>query len=175
MADAAPQARWAPWWALAFGLYTLRIVTSPDDWHFLDNINLPVHETGHLVFAVLGETMAVLGGTLFQVIVPLVFAAAFHRRGDRLGAATGLWWAGQNFMYIARYAGDARAQELPLVGGGEHDWTWLLERWGMLERDVQLAGAFRLVALVTMGFAVWWGWAGARGADTTTEGGPDGR
>jgi hypothetical protein len=93
----------------------------PGGWTLgLDDVNLAIHETGHLVFSPFGEWMTVAGGTLFQLLVPLVFAAYFWRRGDRHAATVPLWWMGQNCFGIARYISDARAQELPLVGGGEH-------------------------------------------------------
>jgi len=37
-----------------------------------------------------------------------------------------LWWVAQNLWNISVYVKDARAEELPLVGGGEHDWNYLL-------------------------------------------------
>lgn len=40
-----------------------------------------------------------------------------------MGLAMAWVWLGENLLNIARYLGDARAQVLPLVGGGEHDWT----------------------------------------------------
>jgi hypothetical protein len=53
---------------------------------------------------------------------------------------------------------DARAQELPLVGGGEHDWAFLLERAGLLERDQAVAGAVYLIGVVLYGIAIVSGW-----------------
>jgi len=41
-----------------------------EDWDLLDDINLAIHETGHLVFSPIGDQMGFLGGSLFQVIVP---------------------------------------------------------------------------------------------------------
>lgn len=120
-------------------------------WHFLDNVNLPIHETGHLVFAWGGEMFTALGGTLFQLILPLLFAWSFHRRGDATGTGAMLWWAGQNCLYIARYIADAPVQELPLVGGGEHDWAFLLANWGVLHRADAIARAVRLAGIIGMG------------------------
>ena len=40
---------------------------------------------------------------------------------------------------------DARSQELPLVGSGEHDWTNILSRWGVLEYDTKLASILRFI------------------------------
>lgn len=149
MPEAVAWRRAVPW-LLALG--TLYMTVTAAEWHFLDNVNLPIHETGHLVFAWGGEVLATLGGTLFQLIVPLVFAWSFHRRGDATGTGATLWWAGQNGLYIARYIADAPVQELPLVGGGEHDWAFLLAHWGVLHRADAIARAVRLAGVVAMGF-----------------------
>lgn len=119
-----------------YGLATLR---SPGDGRLLDGVDLAIHETGHLVFAPFGEFIGVLGGTLFQLLVPALFVAHFLRRGEQFGAAACLWWVAQNCWHISVYVADARAQELPLVGGGEHDWAYLLGEVGWLARDLAVA------------------------------------
>ncbi len=48
-------------------VYFLWIAYAPFDGRFLDLVNLPIHETGHLLFRPLGEFMMVAGGSLFQV------------------------------------------------------------------------------------------------------------
>jgi hypothetical protein len=149
-------------WVAALALYTVRIVATADAWHFPDFINLPIHETGHLVFAWGGKTLAILGGTILQLLLPLVITISFHRRDDALGAGSACWWVGQNHFNIARYVADARAQELPLVGGGEHDWFLLLVEWDLLDRDQDLARAIRLLGVVVMVAALWWAWRGRR-------------
>lgn len=154
--EVATRARQA--WLVVLAVWGLAILRHPDDWHFPDNLNLPIHETGHLVFAWGGETLAVLGGTILQLLFPLAIAVAFHRRQDGVGTATGLWWFGQSQVNVARYVADARAQELPLVGGGEHDWTFLLANWDLLDADLALARAIRLAAALTMTLAIWHGW-----------------
>lgn len=119
-----------------YGFVSLR---TPDEFRLLDNVDLAIHETGHLVFAPFGEWMGMFGGTLFQLLVPIVFVASFLRRGDWFAASVCLWWVGQNCWNIARYIADARAQELPLVGGGEHDWAYLLGEAGALSSDLEIA------------------------------------
>jgi len=57
------------------------------------------------------------------------------------------------------YIKDARAQELPLVGGGEHDWAILLDHWGWLERDQAVGRAVFLLGVVLYGAALVAGWA----------------
>jgi hypothetical protein len=65
-------------------------------------------------------------------------------------------WLCENLWNIARYMADARAQELPLVGGGEHDWTEIFSRWGALNQDTAIAGVVRLIGWIGLLWA--WGW-----------------
>jgi len=143
---------------VALALYTVWYLRAPDQYHFLDALDLPIHETGHLVFAWGGDILTALGGTLLQLIMPLAFVVYFWRRGDRHAASVALWWVGQNCWNIARYVADATAMELPLVGGGEHDWNYLLGEWGLLHRDALLARDIRLLGVVLAIAATWIGW-----------------
>ena len=136
--------------ALTLGLavYGWFLATHPGYFGFVDNIDLAVHETGHLVFAPFGEFMNVLGGTLLQLILPLTFAGYFARKGDWHAATVPLWWTGQNCWNIARYISDARAQDLSLVGGGEHDWLWILDELDLLHRDLAIGRAVHGVGIL---------------------------
>jgi hypothetical protein len=129
-------------------VYGWRCLTTPGTYRWLDSLDLAIHETGHLVFAFGGEHLTALGGTLFQLIVPLAFAVALWRHGDRHGATVPLWWLAQNCWNISVYIKDARAQELPLVGGGEHDWAFLLGEAGWLPRDQAIGGAVFVAGVV---------------------------
>jgi hypothetical protein len=121
----------------------------PESGRILDAVDLAIHETGHLVFAPLGEFMGFLGGTLFQLALPAAFVVYFWRRSDRHAASVALWWVAQNCWNISVYVRDARTQALPLVGGGEHDWAYLLGRLGWLGHDQALAmGIHALGALI---------------------------
>jgi hypothetical protein len=83
---------------------------------------------------------------------------ALWRRGDLHGATVPLWWLGQNCWNISVYVRDARAQELPLVGGGEHDWALLLDQMGWLERDQALGRAVYVVGAILYVVSVIAGW-----------------
>jgi hypothetical protein len=143
---------------VVLAIYGWRCLTTPGTYRWLDSLDLAIHETGHLVFAFGGELLTLLGGTLLQLIVPAAFAVALWRKGDRHGATVPLWWLGQNCWNISVYIRDAQAQELPLVGGGEHDWAILLDQLGWLERDqsigrtVWLAGVLLYVVAVVLGW-----------------------
>ena len=56
------------------------------------------------------------GGTLGQLAIPAGIAVAFWARRDAVGCAVMGFWYFENFLNIARYMADARAQVLPLVG-----------------------------------------------------------
>lgn len=140
--------RWRAVLTLVLAIYGYLCLRNPGEYRWLDSLDLAIHETGHLVFIFGGETLTILGGTLFQLIVPAAFVVALWRAGDRHGATIPLWWMGQNCWNISVYVRDARAQELPLVGGGEHDWAALLSQWGWMTRDAALADAVHLVGVM---------------------------
>ena len=140
---------------VAYGFLLLRDTDEPG---ILHNIDLPIHETGHLVFMPFGETMHILGGSLFQILFPAIFVGYFVAvRRDRFAAAVCLVWVAQNFFDVAIYVADARAQELPLVGGGEHDWFNLLDGWNVLEKDTLYAARLRAVGVMLLLAAAWIG------------------
>jgi hypothetical protein len=153
---------------LGFGLFYLAtpletMWRTATFWHGID---LVIHEAGHIVFIPFGDFMRVLGGSLLQCLVPLLFAGEFLRRRNPFGAAFGLWWFAQNLLDVAVYVNDARAQVLPLLGGvtgrdvpGYHDWHNLLGRLGWLEADHILArtmqGVGMLLLIATLAWAGW--------------------
>jgi hypothetical protein len=122
-------------------MYAAHRVLNPEHWDPLDDLNLAVHEAGHLVFSAFGETLTILGGSLFQVIVPLAFVGYFWRTRQSYAAAMTTSWVGVNLLNVSRYIGDARAQELPLLGGEDsiHDWWYLLINWDLLPKDLAIA------------------------------------
>jgi len=124
---------------LVLALYGFTLLRHPDMGSLMDSVDLPIHETGHLVFSPFGEFMQFLGGTLFQLLMPTAFVAYFWYRRDRHAASVALWWVAQNFWNISVYIRDARNQDLDLVGGGEHDWAYLLGELGWLKRDQVIA------------------------------------
>lgn len=149
--------------AIAIALLALWIAVDDDAFlRPLDDANLAFHEAGHLFYGLFGEAMGLYGGTLGQLTFPALAATAFWHRRDPVACAIAAAWFGQNLGNIARYAADARAQVLPLVGGGEHDWTNILSRWSALDRDQAVARAFRfgawvlvLGALAALAWAAW--------------------
>src|SRR5256885_8669705 len=118
---------------------------------FLDNVDLPIHETGHLLFRPFGEFLMVAGGSLFQVIMPAVFVGYFVWKRQLYSAAIIGLWAGQSILNVWVYAADAVKMQLVLTSGftgsegGFHDWNYLLERTGLLNSTQTVAGIIRFV------------------------------
>lgn len=124
----------------------------------LDHANLAFHEAGHLFFGVLGNTPGLYGGTLGQLVFPVVVAVICWQRRDAAGFALAGVWFFENFLNIARYMADARVQLLPLVGGGEHDWYNIFSRWGVLDADTGIAGFTQAIGWIGMLACVIWLW-----------------
>ncbi len=158
MADITQGRRWRAALTIILVLYGYRCLRAPEDYRWIDSLDLAIHETGHLLFGFDGETLMLLGGTFFQLLVPAAFVVARWRAGDRHGATVPLWWMAQNCWNVSVYVRDARAQELPLVGGGEHDWAILLAEWDWLTRDQSLANAVHLVGVLLYLAAIIGGW-----------------
>jgi hypothetical protein len=142
------------WWTWQFVPHPLEWVVMNSS--FLHVVNLPFHEAGHVFFAPFGEFMHILGGSLGQIIIPIVCAVAFARRNDGFGMAVCVWWAGQSLVDVAPYIADARALQMPLIGGGTgaevegHDWEAILTRLGWLPLDHRIGMGVHIVGSVVM-------------------------
>ncbi|HEY2431744.1 MAG TPA: hypothetical protein VGI12_03650 [Vicinamibacterales bacterium] len=138
-------------------------ITPNVDGSFLHLPDLVFHEAGHVIFGFFGRFMTVLGGSLFQCLVPVLCAVAFLRQRNMFAAALCVWWLGQNLLDLAPYIADARALQLILLGGHTgaevegHDWEYLLTELGWLHRDVTFGLAAYRAGLVTMAAALLWG------------------
>jgi len=145
--------------AALLSFYFLWIAYDPMQGSFLDNVDLPIHETGHLLFRILGEFMGIAGGSLFQVIFPAVFVGYFLWQKSYYSAAIVLLWVGQSILNVWVYAADAVVMQLVLTSGftgsegSFHDWNYLLTATGLINSTKTVAGIIRLIGTVTIIFA----------------------
>ena len=143
---------------------------------FMHAILLPIHEAGHIFFMPLGEFMTILGGSLFQVALPLGIGAAFlWRQRDAFGAAACLWWTGASLVDVSPYIWDALEPQLILIGGhtgedGPHDWIYLLDRLGSLSHAHGWGTTAHHLGVLVMIAAIVWGalWLWGHRASRTT-------
>jgi hypothetical protein len=127
----------------------------------IDLVFVPVHEGGHLLFRFFGEFLAVAGGTILQLAVPLMLAIFFVFQRQIPGTAFCVFFFFEQFLPIATYMADARAQELPLLTVGDsddviHDWAYLFGKLGALNQDTQIAQAVRVLGWIGMIATVAW-------------------
>ncbi|CAN5315036.1 hypothetical protein BH10ACI3_BH10ACI3_26400 [soil metagenome] len=137
-------------------VYFLWIAWDPMQGCFLDNVDLPIHETGHLLFRPFGEFMMVAGGSLFQVIFPLVFFGYFIWQRSFYSASIVMLWVGQSILNVWVYASDAIVMQLVLTSGftgsegSFHDWNYLLTATGLLDSTKGVAKLIRFVGTLTI-------------------------
>lgn len=142
--------------ATLLSLYFLWIAWDPMQGSFLDNVDLPIHEFGHLLFRVLGEFMGIAGGSLLQLIFPAVFVGYFIWQRSFYSAAIVLLWVGQSILNVWVYASDAAVMQLVLTSGftgsegSFHDWNYMLERFGLLGSTKTIAGIIRFAGTLTI-------------------------
>ena len=147
-------------WLVAYALFLVYAFANRPNFLFIDFANLIIHEAGHPFFGWFGSyTLMILGGTLGELIVPLLCAVAFFFRREIPGTAFALFWFFENFLYIGTYMADARAEQLPLVGNGDHDWNILFGQWNLLLQDTKIGGTTRLLGwlgmLAVCGWLAW--------------------
>jgi hypothetical protein len=137
-------------------LYFLWIAYDPMQGSFLDLVDLPIHETGHLVFRPFGEFMSIAGGSLFQVILPAVFVGYFIWNEKYYSASIVLFWVGQSILNVWVYTADAVVGQLVLTSGftgsegSFHDWNYMLTRLGLINSTKMVAGVIRAIGTLTI-------------------------
>jgi hypothetical protein len=142
------------------------MVIKRSSWCFLDHVNLPFHEFGHILFGPFGETFHFLGGTLSQLMWPFILVIYFIMRKEWLSSSFCLFWFGENFLNISKYVADARSMSLPLVGGGIHDWNFLLGKWGALKYDHTIAMILFVIGVLVMTASIGWALFAKQKTDT---------
>ena len=102
---------------------------------FIHLILLYIHEAGHLFFGVFGRTIGILGGSLNQILAPLVWFIVAKREGSSLSNVA-LFFTGVSIVDVSIYVKDAELLLLPLIGGlskAHHDWKNLLIGWEIID------------------------------------------
>lgn len=135
----------------------------------VDHANLLFHKAGHPFVGLFSQQLEPYGGTLGQLVFPCILAVSFWRKGPVLSCASAVIWFFENWLNLARYLADARRLELPLVGGGDHDWNTILTRWDILQYDIQIATVVKIIGWLGMvGAWVWGCWLGWRDRHRST-------
>ena len=148
-------------------LWTWRFVSQPMGTaamsSFLHGVNLVFHEAGHILFLPVGAFLTALGGSLMQLLVPMMCLVALVRQNrDASGGSLARWWMGENLLDLAPYIADAVALELVLLGGFTgrevegHDWEAILGALGWLNHASVLGKTVHGLGVVVMvGASIW--------------------
>ena len=142
--------------AVVMSIYFLWIAYDPMRGSFLDLVDLPVHETGHLVFRPFGQFMSIAGGSLFQIIMPAAFVGYFIWQDKYYASSIVLFWVGQSILNVYVYAADAVVMQLVLTSGltgsegSFHDWNYLLTATGLIGSTKMVAGIIRAIGTLTI-------------------------
>jgi hypothetical protein len=117
-------------------VYFLWIAYDPMQGSFLDLVDLPIHETGHLVLPTLWRIPECCRRFAVPVILPAVFVGYFVWHLKYYSAAIVLFWVGQSILNVYVYAAgrsryaDRSHQRLTGSEGSFHDWNYLLTETG---------------------------------------------
>jgi len=131
---------------LSLSIYTFWMLIHNSANSFLDNVNLLFHEAGHVIFGIVGnEFVMFIGGTIMQLIAPIIVVLHFRKEKSDAGEIFGWWWLGQNLVNVAVYVADANRQVLELLGYGQHDWNYLLSTLDILPLAEELGLVLRLL------------------------------
>ena len=138
--------------AIIITWYFIYCLRSLENSHIVTIVNLIIHEAGHSILFFFGQFIQVLGGSLFQVFVPLIFAIYFLIQEDIYSSGIILLWVGESVIEVSRYAGDAILMQLPLLGGDNviHDWNWLLFNTNLLQHTALVASIIFTVGVLIM-------------------------
>lgn len=148
-------------WIIFYCGFLVYAASNQTGFLFIDNVNLVVHEGGHLLFGWFGYSIGIWGGTLLQWLVPLLLAAFFFVQGETAGFAFCAFFFFENWLYTSAYMADARVMVLPLVTVGDaeytiHDWNFIFSQLGLLSHDTAIAAAVRVLGWLGMIAAASW-------------------
>jgi hypothetical protein len=136
---------------------------------YLHGFILVLHEAGHLLLMFAGEFFAILGGTFWQIAIPIIFVFYFVFTGQVWSASLLLFLVAFSFVDASIYVADAQARELPLITFDKdtHDWWNLLVYLNLLKYDGFLGTLYYLQGLVCYVLAIYLGIDFARATPTT--------
>lgn len=132
-------------------IVALLVINNGNFISLLDHFTLLIHEGGHGIFRIFGDFVYTLGGSLMQILISLLFIYYFYSNKKNFGLQISLIYLGENLLNISKYASDAQAQKLPLLGGNKvyHDWNFLLSKMNILEYDQTVGYLFVGLALIS--------------------------
>lgn len=119
---------------------------------FIDYVNLLIHEGGHGIFSIFPRFLYMLGGSLTQLFIPLMFVIFYFIKKQKVLFQISTIWFAESMMNVSVYISDSRAMALPLLGGNKviHDWNYLLGELNLLDYDIIFGNILFVSAVIIM-------------------------
>ncbi|MEX0844584.1 MAG: hypothetical protein WD022_04855 [Balneolaceae bacterium] len=141
-------------WEISFAwMYPYPFFLSPF-FFFIDNFLLIVHEAGHTFFGIFGSRfLTVLGGTLFEILLPFSIVVFGWYKRKRFTAQLGLLLTGFAWIESSAYAADAFARRMPLIGNlpkSAHDFYNLFMMKGVMDHYMSIAWTMYWIGIITL-------------------------
>jgi len=117
------------------------------------------------MFRAFGRLMASLGGSLGQLLMPLICLGVFLlQTRDAFAGAVALWWLGESLLDLVAYMNDANILTMPLLGGNEganspygfHDWEFILTETGLIHHAASIAKTTHIFGSLIIALALLW-------------------
>lgn len=141
-------------WEISFAwLYDHPFFLSPF-FFLIDNFLLIVHEAGHTFLGFLGSRfIEILGGTLFEILLPFLIFVYGWWNYNRIVAQLGLLLTAFAWIESSAYAADAASRRLPLIGNlpkSAHDFYNLFSMKGVLDDHMFYAWSMYWIGIITL-------------------------
>jgi hypothetical protein len=123
--------------------------------NLLNSANMIVHEAGHGVCYLFAcpELITALNGTVFQLLLPIIFIYYYCRRENSVLVGLGGIWLAQNLVYVAWYMSTSHTpQRYPffIPGADKHDFWFIFRELGVYEYDWLISGFVRVIAVLLL-------------------------
>lgn len=134
----------------------LYFITTRGEYTLVDQFELFIHEAGHFLLAWGWFPLEIAGGTIMQIIIPILLIIFTYVNFKRLYLQLAFFFLGHNFLNISVYAADATAMKLDLFPrkGVVHDWNYMLSNLNLLEQDQNVALFFVVMAVISFLLAI---------------------
>jgi hypothetical protein len=134
---------------LILTILTVMLLSNPrPSFPILDGVNQIIHQLGHVLFGSFDQFTGIIGGPLFQILVPAVIATGiwFWKKRTTFGFA--LFWLGESMINVSIYIKDARTMLLLPAHGEMRDWYLILGQMNMLSSDLTLGSWVYIIAVL---------------------------
>ncbi|MFQ5747629.1 MAG: hypothetical protein ACE5HF_10490 [Gemmatimonadota bacterium] len=113
-------------------------------------MSLALYRAGQGLFAPLGSTAGLVGGTLAQLCVPIALAGAFGLAEKNFASALVRLWVAQNIFNVSAWMRDSLHHRLPerFPAGPVPDWAGPLRDLGLEGREALTANILHGIGLL---------------------------